>query len=263
MLTRALVGFLAALALALAGRRAGALSTSGAIAATAMGVAVMAAGYGWGALLALYFVSATALSKAGAARKEARTSGVVDKGGARDATQVLANGGVFAAAALGSVVAPAALASTLAVAALGALAASEADTWATEIGTWLGRAPRSLLTLEPVPPGTSGGVTIAGCVAMVGGALFVALVAEAAGLGGPLAAVFAGGIAGAMADTVLGATVQERRWCATCEKSTEQLVHRCGTPTSLAGGLAWLDNDWVNFLSTAAGALVAAAFATL
>lgn len=263
MLTRLLPGFLAALALALAARRARALSTSGAIAATATGTAVMAAGYGWGALMAIYFVSASAISRLGRARKEARTAGMVDKGGARDATQVLANGGVFTVAALGSALVAAPLASTLAAAALGALAASEADTWATEIGTWVGGAPRSVLTLAPVPAGASGGVSGAGSVAMVAGAVFVALVALVAGLGAPLTPVIAGGITGALADSVIGATLQERRWCASCEKVTEQLVHRCGTRTTLVGGLAWLDNDWVNFLSTLVGALVAAAIVLL
>src|SRR3954464_8873352 len=93
---RAAVGLLAAIAIALAARRAGSLANSGAFAAVLVGTAAVAAGWSWGALLVLYFVSSSALSHAGGAEKERRTSGVVAKGGARDAVQVIANGGVFA-----------------------------------------------------------------------------------------------------------------------------------------------------------------------
>jgi uncharacterized membrane protein len=36
------------------------------------------------------------------------------------------------------------------------------------------------------------------------------------------------------------------------------MVHDCGTPTRHLRGLVWLDNDLVNFLSNAAGGLIAA-----
>ncbi|MEO6877867.1 MAG: DUF92 domain-containing protein, partial [Gemmatimonadaceae bacterium] len=57
---------------------------------------------------------------------------------------------------------------------------------------------------------------------------------------------------------VLGATVQARRWCEPCSMETERTVHRCGATTTARRGLAWLDNDVVNFLSNAAGGLLAA-----
>src|SRR5918997_262513 len=71
------------------------------------------------------------------AEKAQRTGDVVAKGGARDAFQVVANGGLFAVMALAAAaLAPGSpLARTFAAAALGALAASAADTWATEIGS--------------------------------------------------------------------------------------------------------------------------------
>ena len=257
LLQRALAGSLAATAIALVARRAGSLSISGAIAATAVGTAAVAAGWHWGALLVLYFVCSTLLTRAGAARKAARTASVVAKGGARDAVQVLANGGLFAGAALLSTFLPAAMGTPLALAALGALAAATADTWATEIGVAADGAPRSLLTLRRVPPGTSGGVSIAGSLAMIVGALFIAAVAHQLGLGSEILAVAAGGTAGAIADTLLGGTLQARRWCANCKRSTERMIHDCGAPTVHAGGLPWLDNDAVNFAATLVGALVA------
>jgi uncharacterized protein (TIGR00297 family) len=150
------------------------------------------------------------------------------------------------------------VAAVLTAAALGAIAASSADTWATEVGTLLGGAPRSLLTLRPVAPGTSGAVSAAGTLAMIAGASFIATAAQALSLPGAVAIVTVGGMAGAMADSLLGATLQERRWCDVCALATERRVHDCGTMTSLAGGTAWLDNDAVNLLATLVGAAVAA-----
>jgi uncharacterized protein (TIGR00297 family) len=257
ILQRAMAGCLAAAAIALAARRVGALSSSGAIAATVVGAAAVAAGWMWGALLVLYFVCSSLLSRLGAARKMERTASVVAKGGARDATQVLANGGVFACAALLSALLPGPAGSLDALAALGALAAATADTWATEVGVAADGAPRSLLTLRRVPAGTSGGVSVAGSLAMIVGALFIATLARALGLGRETLAVAAGGVAGAMADTLLGGTLQARRWCANCKRSTERVIHDCGQPTEHAGGLPWLDNDVVNLAATLVGAVVA------
>lgn len=256
MIERTAAGAAFAVLIAGAGRLAGALTTSGFGVAVAMGTLAVAAGWRWGFLLILFFVTSSALSRAGAARKAERVRGIVEKGGARDAVQVAANGGVFAAACIGFLLWPDPMWSA---AGAGALAAAAADTWGTEIGTLARGTPRMVTTLRPVPPGTSGAVTIAGLGATGAGALVVA--AGAAALGWTLdvvAAAFVGGVAGAMADSLIGATVQARRRCATCGAQTERRVHLCGTPTRLAGGLAWLDNDAVNLLSTIVGAVVAA-----
>jgi uncharacterized protein (TIGR00297 family) len=261
-LQHAAVGLLAAGLVSFAARRAGSLSSSGAVAATLVGTAAVAAGWNWGALLVLYFLCSTLLSRVGAETKARRTASVVAKGGERDATQVLANGGLFAGGALLVQLLPANAGMTMAVAALGALAAATADTWATEIGVAADGTPRSLLTLRPVPAGTSGGVSVAGTLAMIAGAAFVAILARQLGLTQQVLAVAAGATAGAIADSLLGATLQERRWCATCERSTERQIHDCGQPTTHAGGLTWLDNDAVNFAATFVGALVAALLAS-
>jgi len=257
----AAVGLVAAAAIALVARRAGSLSTSGAVAATIVGTAAASAGWGWGALLLLYFMASSLLSHAGRARKAGLTGGIVAKGGARDATQVLANGGLFALCAVGAAALDTTSARLLAAAAAGALAAATADTWATEIGTLFGGMPRALLTLRPAPPGTSGAISAAGTAAMFVGALVIALMARALALTDALAAVTVGGAAGAMADSLLGATLQERRWCDACDRGTERGVHDCGMPTRLAGGLAVVDNDAVNLLATLVGAVVAALLA--
>ncbi|HEX6630691.1 MAG TPA: DUF92 domain-containing protein, partial [Gemmatimonadaceae bacterium] len=135
-------------------------------------------------------------------------------------------------------------------------------TWATEIGTLSPRAPRSILTWRAVPTGTSGGVSAAGSLAALGGALFMGAVALAVGAA-PLtagAAVLAG-VVGAAADSLFGATVQARRRCPRCGTGTERIVHPCGQRTQPAGGVSWIDNDVVNLLATAVGALAAAALA--
>lgn len=262
ILARATLGLIAAATTAALAQRAHSLSRSGAIAAAAVGTAAVAAGWRWGALLLLYFASAALLSKLGAEKKARRSGGVVEKGGARDAVQVLANGGVFACCAIATLVAGGRAGEVLAAAALGALAASAADTWATEVGLLWGGAPRSLLTLRRCPPGTSGAVSVVGTLALVAGGAAIALLARSLGLGAPVYIVAVAGAAGAMADTLLGATLQERRWCDACGVATERHVHDCGAMTRPAGGQPWLDNDAVNLVATILGAGVAAILAS-
>lgn len=262
MLPRLALGAAAATLVAGAALGRGALSRSGAVAAAAVGTAAVVAGWGWGALLVGYFVLSVLLSRLGEARKQARTASVVEKGGARDASQVVANGGVFALLALVSVALPDAVPRAVAGAgALGALATAAADTWATEVGTLVHAPPRSLRGWRPVPSGTSGAVSAAGTVALLAGAAAVAGVARLLDLSTAGIAVAAGGVTGALADTVLGAALQERRWCATCEQATERRVHSCGAPTTRAGGVAWLDNDAVNLAASMTGAIVSGCIA--
>lgn len=255
MIVRAGLGVVLAAAIALVAYRAGSLSRSGAIAATIVGAVCIAAGWDWGILLIAFFVSSSALSRFGTEVKERRTSSIVAKGGTRDAMQVLANGGLFACAALLALLTR--WSGWPAIGA-GALAAASADTWGTEIGTLVGRRPRLLTTWRQVDAGVSGGVTAPGLLASLAGALFVAGVAFALGWPASVArAALIGGVAGALADSLLGALWQSRRRCVQCETATERLVHTCGSSTVPAGGLAWLDNDSVNALASLVGAGVA------
>lgn len=260
MLLRALAGVAIATLIALLARRARSLSPSGAYAAIGIGTLAIAAGWGWGALLVAYFVLSSALSRIGLARKARRLGGVVEKGGERDATQVIANGGVFAAAALLFLVRPDL--PHLATFAAGALAASAADTWATEVGTLAGGTPRSIVSLRPLPVGLSGGVTAAGTLASVAGAGVIAVIAVALGWPAESALpIAAGGVAGSLADSLLGALVQGRRRCPRCDAPTERRVHDCDTATVHAGGLERVGNDAVNLVASLAGAAVAGAWA--
>jgi len=254
VLARAIAGGLVAVSVTLVARRRRTLSTSGAVTAAGVGTLAIAAGWSWGILLISHFVAASALSKLGERKKAALVGPVVEKGGERDVDQVLANGGIYAIAALGYLVFPSPIWYAVGI---GSLAASAADTWATEIGTLAGGEPVSIISAKRVPPGTSGGVTVLGTVAGAGGALFIGAGATLANWPVPFAAVALGGIAGALADSLLGALVQARRWCDLCAKSTERLVHSCGTPTRHTGGIAGFDNDAVNAVCSGVGALVA------
>jgi len=249
-----IAGAIASALSAFAVHRMRALSRSGAIAAFVVGTAAVVAGWSWAVLLIGYFVAATALSKFREGEKAKRVGSIVEKGDERDATQVLANGGIFAVAAVAELITHSSACYAIGI---GALAASAADTWATEVGTLVGGEPVSIISGRRVSAGTSGGITLLGSLAGVAGALFVAAGTALTQWPVTFTAVALGGIAGALSDSLLGATLQSRRWCDTCGKPTERLVHDCGNRTRRVGGVGGLDNDAVNAVCSVVGALVA------
>jgi uncharacterized protein (TIGR00297 family) len=207
-------------------------------------------GTGWngGGVLAAFFISSNLVSRI---RPPPTLVQLDAKSDRRDIWQVFANGGAAAAAA---VAAQGELAIWVVTA---TLAAAAADTWATALGTRSGMTPRLLGFGRTVPPGTSGGMTLIGSVAGAIGALIVS--GTGALMTGILALLPAGtliGFAGMVVDSMLGAVLQGRFHCQTCDQASEWRVHRCGHPTVLRGGLMGLDNDMVNALATvfAAGA---------
>ncbi|HET8628187.1 MAG TPA: DUF92 domain-containing protein [Thermomicrobiales bacterium] len=247
-------GALASAAIGAAAYRRESLTCGGVAGALLVGTMVFAAGGPRpAAQLVAFFVSSSALSHWRRERKRAAAVEVA-KGGRRDFRQVLANGGVAAALAAVGRRWPAA---PWRDALLGALATVDADTWATELGLLSARPPRLVTTLRAVPAGTSGGVTLAGALAAAGGAGAIGLVAAIGprGRSRPAAVALAvvAGVAGAFADSVLGATLQARYRCPRCGALTERTRH-CDAPTVLVGGLRWLDNDAVNLASSAIGA---------
>jgi uncharacterized protein (TIGR00297 family) len=241
------------------------LTRSGAVAAAVIGACALCVSWGAGIFLVAWFVMATTISKVGKEKKSQRILGMVEKGGQRDAGQVLANGGVFLLLTATLLLAGPACAAhsrcgyLLSVAAAGSLAAAGADTWATEIGTLAGGSPWSLRTASRVAVGTSGAVTLSGTVAMIAGAGLLALLAGWCSFvpteTRTVLAVATGGLLGAMTDTLIGAFVQERRWCDRCSMETEQQIHVCEAQTRHLGGLSGLSNDAVNGLCAMAGAL--------
>lgn len=254
---------------ALIGYRLGALSGSGAAGAIGVGTAVLSTGGpGPGTLLGSFFLSSSFLSRWRGARKRVAQLEAV-KGTRRDLGQVLANGGVAAIAALAGSRNPA-LAWNAAF--IGAVATVNADTWATEIGTFSPDRPWLITTLARVAPGTSGAVSRLGLVATLAGAAWIGWTARLAGARrgagwrdearAQVLVATVSGTAGSLLDSLLGATVQARYRCDRCATGTEKSTHYCGEPTRLIAGFPWLDNDVVNFLSSAGGAAVAALLAT-
>jgi uncharacterized protein (TIGR00297 family) len=252
------VGFLIAGAVAFAAWRAGALTRGGALAALAVGTLTYASGtIGFTVVLFAFFVPSIVLSRVGKARKRALID--IGKGGARDAVQVLANGGIATACAVMF-----AFSHELrwAAAFAGAYAAATADTWATEIGTLARRQPRSILTLQPIATGMSGGITLPGTLAEIAGAVWIGAVAiPAIAPTLMLVAIPLAGIAGGTVDSILGATLQELRQCDACGRTCETDPHACGAPTRLVRGVPGASNDLVNLAATAVGALAAFALA--
>jgi uncharacterized protein (TIGR00297 family) len=216
------------------------LTRGGLIAACAVGAGTTW-GLGWGglALLAAFFLSGSLL-----------TQFAERQGPRRTARQVLANGGVATVAALLGAW----------TAAGGAIAAAAADTWATEIGAFSPFPPRLITSGRRVTRGTSGGITALGTLGGVAGALVIAWLAQALaprGAAPGLATLAGAGVAGMLADSLLGATAQGKYQCPACDARFERGNTVCHEPVRLTGGWAWLDNDGVNLAATLCGAAVA------
>jgi uncharacterized protein (TIGR00297 family) len=212
------------------------------------------------AVLLTFFISSSLLSRLFSRRKAALDEKYA-KGSQRDWAQVLANGGLGALLIVFYWLMPEE--SWLWAAFVGAMAAVNADTWATELGVYSPTPPRLITTGKAVERGTSGGVTWLGYLAVLGGAALIGLVAVAVypptATPALLAVTIAGGLAGSTIDSLLGATLQAVYTCPTCQKETERHpLHSCGSETTRVRGLSWLNNDWVNFACSLAGAVTAA-----
>ena len=116
--------------------------------------------------------------------------------------------------------------------ALAALAEAAADTVSSELGQVLSTHPRMITTLRRAEPGTDGAISVGGTLAGAAAAAIVAAAGSLALHGGPsmMAVSWAGGVFGLFFDSLLGATWEQR---------------------------GFLNNDAVNFLSTASAAAFA------
>jgi uncharacterized protein (TIGR00297 family) len=258
------LGFFFAISIAYLAYRAHSLNKSGAIAATVTGTIIFGiGGLNWAILLLTFFITSSALSRSFKKRKQGLDE-KFSKGHERDAGQVFGNGGIATAFAALHFFFPNELWPWLGFAA--ALAAVNADTWGTELGVLNPDSPRMITDLRKVvEKGTSGGISWYGTLAAFAGSGLIGLLAA---LLFPaenwslkthyfLLITFSG-LAGALFDSFLGATVQAMYYCPIHKKETEKHpVHTCGTPTVHIRGWKWLDNDWVNFSCGAFGVVVA------
>ncbi len=177
---------------------------------------------------------AFAATRVGRRRKERLGTAEARRG--RSASQVAANLGVAAMVSSGPVQLwlmdsrwlpnAAHTPRLLFVLALAALAEAAADTVSSEIGQVLGGRPRMITTLRTVEPGRDGAVSVAGTLAGVVAAAIVAGAGSWALRGDwkLFELSCAGAVFGLFFDSLLGATLEEH---------------------------GWLNNDAVNFLSTA------------
>jgi uncharacterized protein (TIGR00297 family) len=251
-----LFGFLLAALIAYGAYRLRSLSGRGALAAVFVGTIVFGLGGGqWAVLLLTFFISSSLLTQAFRKRKQG-LSEKFSKGGRRDAGQVFGNGGLAAAFAALHAVFPNEAWPWLGFAA--ALAAVNADTWATEIGVLSPSATRLITDLgKRVERGSSGGLTLFGTGAALAGSAVIAWLAVSSATADRwtlFLLITAGGLLGSLFDSLLGATVQAMYYCPADQKETEKHpLHTCGTPTVHVRGWRWLDNDWVNVACGAFG----------
>jgi uncharacterized protein (TIGR00297 family) len=239
-------GIVAGSIVALASYWARLVTFTGALAMFCLAVPVFGyGGWAWTVPIMAFFIPSSLLSRVGKEHKR-QFDLVFVKSDRRDASQVLANGGVACVIAVyyamtGDVdVFPIYCA---------ALAAASADTWATELGTLARGTPRLITTFQQVPAGTSGGITMVGLMSAFAGALVVAMSGWLfVGTTMTMVIVTLCGLAGSLFDSLFGATIQAQYRCGSCEQVTERRKH-CEQSTERISGWRWMNNDWVNFWS--------------
>ncbi|WP_254769240.1 DUF92 domain-containing protein [Salinilacihabitans rarus] len=214
----------------------GAASVTGMLTGTLLALlTIVLGGYDWFAVLISFFAIGSLSTKIRYEEKADR--GVAeDNDGARGGGNVLGNSAVALAAVVGYAASSAGFvpgaADLFLFAFAGSVATAMSDTLSSEIGG-IFDSPRLITTLEPVEPGTDGGVTWQGELAGLAGASVVAAICyaffpevDAAAA----AVVVAAGVVGMTVDSILGATLE--------------------------GSV--LGNQGVNFLATLAGAFACA-----
>lgn len=217
-------------------------------------------GLEWALLLLVFFGSSSLLSVLFRKQKKG-VEKMYAKGGRRDAAQVLANGGLAGLFVIFHILLPDSALPWLGFCA--ALAAANADTWATELGVLNRRLPVLITNGKTVEAGTSGAVSLAGTLAAAAGAALVGLLAWLLVPAGMAAGfvfwiVTFTGLIGSLVDSLLGATVQAIYYCSTCRKETEKHPrHGCGGETTLIRGKQWINNEVVNLACTLSASLLA------
>lgn len=229
--------------------RSGWLSPDGTVGAWIMGVFIVGSqSWVWIIYLFSFLISGTLLS-----RQHGRENNHFQSSESRSIVQVYANGALPLIIALSAFYLQSEKGIFLYLA---AIAAATADTWATELGLRSKRPPRNLITLKPVLPGQSGGVTVQGLLGSLLGAIFIAALSLIITRDPRILGIIViAGFTGALFDSALGATIQAQYRCSRCSQPTEHSSH-CGIGAEKVSGWSWIGNNTVNFINTVTGALV-------
>ena len=224
---------------------AGIILVTAAISASYAGIFIVIAAYG------VIFGVDLAIGK-----KSERVTGQINKkSGARDVVQVLANAlAATIALVIGKILGNDAFTVVYAV----ALTECLADSLASDVGVLSKNDPIDICRLRRIKRGLSGGVSPLGTLAAFAGCLFMSL----------FTIIFFGFVPkyflsillipmlGITVDSVLGSLVQAKYTCSECGKLTEKSRH-CDSPCTHTGGLKFINNDTVNFISNFITALIA------
>ena len=207
---------------------------------------------GLAALIVLFsmYASSSLLTHYKQVYKESITSNILQKKGPRDFVQAICNLGIAFGCFLffkftNDV--------TFILAMLSSVAASNADSWASEIGILSKSKPRLITTFNYCTPGISGGITLLGTLAGFAGSAFIAFISvllspwllNEKGSIGLFLLVFISGSLGVFMDSFLGATVQ----VIYKNKANEETENR-NSGIEKVRGVNWINNDWVNFFTS-------------
>jgi uncharacterized protein (TIGR00297 family) len=262
-----LIGGLCAFLLAVFSIKVKFLNNSGATATFLLGSTIFGiGGLTWTVPLLTFYLLSSVLSKLGKKRK-AKFDLVFEKGSQRDAGQVYANGGI---AWILMIIFSLTNDPAVFFAYLGTLAAVQADTWATEIGTmWPNPKAWLITTFREVPVGTSGGVSVPGTSGAFLGSLFICASSVLMNVGwvvsfGILQSLLLIGFSGLLAslvDSFFGATVQAQYFDPIREKVTER-THSVApdgvlVENRLLKGVPFVNNDLVNTFCAISGSALA------
>lgn len=181
----------------------GMISRSGALGGLLVGTTIYASlGPRGFAVLALFVIGGSLLTRFGYGSKQ-HTGTAQEHGGRRSARNALANCAVATFCAI--------LAATgsepFTAAFVASLGAAFADTAESEIGQLFSRTPRLITTLQKVPPGTDGAVSLPGTLAGAGAAGLTAVLGLALGMLETLAPallVATAAFLGTVADSLIG-----------------------------------------------------------
>lgn len=226
------------------------LTLTGAAAVFMMGFIIYSAGgLMWSAPILSFFLLSSILSRIN------KHNNYSEKGSRRDYIQVFANGGFALLMILVGLIEKSEL---LYVGYVSSLSASAADTWETEIGTSSAGRTYNIVNFQPVAPGTSGGVSLAGLAGGLLGTLSIALsslywVDENWKLF--VLIIVIAGMTGSIVDSLSGALLQRRNKCVECGQVSEKSMH-CGQKTKFYKGISWINNDAVNIASSATGGII-------